>query len=176
MYFLAGLCPEEISIEVQNFKVWMQLHYGCKVALKSPSHITFIPPFWFRQSEEELLIQTLNDYDPVIESVLIDLTGFSHFSNRVIFIETKNNVQLNQLKESIENHFRKAVGAVIKTDERKFHPHVTIANRDLKPGDFNSAWQHFASKKYSANFLLNKLSLMKHVQSKWQVVAEKIFQ
>lgn len=46
MYFVAIVCPGQINEKVEQFKQWMKDRFGCVVAMKSPAHITLIPPFW----------------------------------------------------------------------------------------------------------------------------------
>ena len=60
MYYLAIVCPDELNKKILSFKLWMQEKFDCKVALKSPAHITLIPPFWFAAEEEDILLQALH--------------------------------------------------------------------------------------------------------------------
>ena len=45
MYFIALVAPEEINTPILKWKTWFRDNFGCTVALKSPAHITLIPPF-----------------------------------------------------------------------------------------------------------------------------------
>ncbi|HEY6506286.1 MAG TPA: hypothetical protein VIZ28_20055, partial [Chitinophagaceae bacterium] len=44
MYYVALLCSPETDGKVQQFKYWMRERFGCTAALRSPAHITLIPP------------------------------------------------------------------------------------------------------------------------------------
>jgi 2'-5' RNA ligase len=151
----------------------MRDHFGCRVALKSAAHITLIPPFWFDYTSESLLTATLQSFQTDKIPLDIQLYDFFHFSNRVIFITVNENHRLGGLRKETEDHFIQPFPGIIKPDDRAFHPHVTIANRDIKPGDFIRAWEHFSREKLEENFCATTISLLKLSLEKWNVLAEK---
>ena len=173
MYFVGIVCPGELDKKVHQFKIWMLEHYGCKVALRSPAHITLVPPFWFDESGEDLLLQTLSSFHSDARELVVGLNDFSHFSKRVLFIQILYNNGLNIIKSATELHFRRSLGDIIKLDDRPFTPHITIANRDLKPSDFIKAWEHFSKKSFDDSFHTSHISLLKLGTEKWNVIAEK---
>lgn len=173
MYYVAVLCPPVINETIEQHKLWMNSHFGCTVALKSAAHITIIPPFWLKHEAEQLLIDTLHSFQTDKLPVEIQLNGFSHFGNRVIFAGVAENHRLGSLRKETEDHFILPFKNIIKPDDRPFHPHVTIANRDIKPADFNKAWEHFSGRQLQENFHTNTLSLLKLTEGKWGVITEK---
>jgi 2'-5' RNA ligase len=175
MFFIAVICPPEIDKKIQAYKLWMRDRFGCTAALKSPAHITLIPPFWLHNEKEQRLIDTVHCFQSQIQSFKIHLQQFSHFSNRVIFAAVQENHQLGSLRKAVEDHFIVPFHEDIKPDDRPFHPHVTIANRDIKPGDFNKAWEHFKRKSFDEQFEVKTISLLKLTPGKWNVIAEQIF-
>jgi len=172
MYFVAILCPRHVNEKVLLFKNWMKEQFGCVVALKSPAHITLVPPFWLSEAKEGLLLQALQSFGSKIDGLQIELDGFSHFGKRVLFASVKDNPHLNELKSQVQAHFIKSFGTSIKKDDRPFHPHITIANRDLKPSDFEKAWQHFNTKTFHESFLANSIFLLKLRSGRWHVIGE----
>jgi len=56
--------------------------------------------------------------------------------------------------------------------ERPFHPHVTIAGRDLKERDFATAWAYFQSQTYEAAFEANAISLLVNTDTGWEIEAD----
>ena len=170
MYYVAIVCPEQINEKIQQFKQWMKDRFGCMVAMKSPAHITLIPPFWLAHEREIELINTLQLFSSNFGSNKIDLDGFSHFGKRVLYIQVKENILLGELKNQAERHFMLRIGDAIKKDERPFHPHITIANRDMKPAHFEKAWEHFSNKNFSESFDISSISLLKLSQARWNVI------
>jgi len=59
MYYVAIVCPDNLNNKIKGFKLWMQEKFGCTVALKSPAHITLIPPFWFKGDDENMLLEAI---------------------------------------------------------------------------------------------------------------------
>ncbi|MDX2048706.1 MAG: 2'-5' RNA ligase family protein [Chitinophagaceae bacterium] len=175
MYYIAIVCPEEINKKVLDYKLWMRDRFGCTVALKSPAHITLIPPFWLAEEREKELHAALQSFSGYNSKPEIQLDNFSRFGKRVLFIHVKENPALEELKKQAENHFVKSFTDVIRIDERPFHPHVTIAGRDLKPGDFVKAWPYFAQKKFEEIFFVSNISLLKLEDGKWNVIGENNF-
>jgi 2'-5' RNA ligase len=173
MYYLAIVCPAEVNEKVLQFKFRMKEQFGCVVALRSPAHITLIPPFWLEEAKETELLQALQTFSIDLDKPEINLEGFSHFSKRVLFINVKENAALEEIKKQTEKYFIKQFGDCIKTDDRPFHPHVTIANRDLKPSDFIKAWEHFSKKEFKKTFSAQTISLLKLGPDKWNIIGEK---
>ena len=58
----------------------------------------------------------------------------------------------------------------IKRDNRSFHPHVTIATRDLHKKAFYEAWEIFKKETYKASCRIKGISLLKHNEKNWDVV------
>ena len=175
MYFIAIVCPPGPDNKILQYKNWMREHFGSVVALRSPSHITLIPPFWLEENKENNLKQAFQDIKIDLPELEISLDGFSHFGKKRLFARLQNNPSLEELKKNLENHFIAYFGDVIKKDVRPFHPHITIASRDLKPCDFEKAWQHFLNKTVKEKFLSQTISLLKLLDGKWHIIDQKIW-
>lgn len=173
MYYVAVVCPPEIDEKVLQYKHCMRERFGCKAALKSPAHLTLIAPFWLEEDLEQPLKETTQQFQSAISPFEIRLNNFDHFSNRVLFVHTEANESLAQLQFETTKHFQQQFPADVKTDNRPFHPHVTIANRDMSPSAFLKAWEHFSKEDYSASFIADKISLFKLSTGKWDVIFEQ---
>ncbi len=167
MYFVAIMCPPGLDQYVRQFKYLMREQFGCVVALRSPAHITIIPPFWLDLNEERKLQETLQAFRSDSNELIIQLDGFSSFGKRVLFIRVLENPELEEIKKQAEQHFARG------KDDRPFHPHISIASRDLKPGDFEKAWLHFSNKNCKENFSSKSISLLKLTEGNWKVISEK---
>ena len=173
MYFVAIVCPPELDKKILKFKKWVKDRYGPVVALKSPAHITLIHSFWLDESREMNLQNTFERFKFEVGELEIQLDGFSFFCKRTLFIRVHKDPTLSKLKQLVGNHFATSFGDAIKIGDQPFQPHVTIANRDIKPGDFEKAWQHFEKIKFAEKFCCSAISLLKLVAGKWQVIGEK---
>ncbi len=164
-YFIAVIPPEPIATDIYKLKEYVRDTYQSKGALNSPTHITLHMPFEFK--DEERLVTTLDHFQ--VEPFNIELRDFGCFEPRVIFIDVVKNEALNSLQTRLMSFCKKELN-VFNADygDRAFHPHVTIAFRDLKKPGFYGAWKEFQSRKYSANFQCHKISLLKHDGRIWQ--------
>jgi 2'-5' RNA ligase len=106
------------------------------------------------------------------QSFQIKIEDFSSFlNNKVIFINPQPSVPLVTLQQSIIRQFKKEFPEItISQLEKDFHPHITVAYRDLTAGRFADAWSEYRSKKYSAVFPVNGFHLLQHDTKRWNII------
>jgi 2'-5' RNA ligase len=172
MYFIAVTAPPAVNEEVLSWKNFMQEQYGCKAALKSPAHITLVPPFNMDVNEQVFLENCMKRFSAQAAPFTVTLKNFSSFAPRVLYVDVVNNHDLEQLKLGLEKHLLSFSSFPIKIDSRPFHPHVTIANRDLGKQDYYKAWEVFQHKQYEATFAVEKISLMLLKGNAWAIAYE----
>ena len=56
-----------------------------------------------------------------------------------------------------------------------FHPHITVAFRDLKKSQFVKAWEEFEHKEFNDTLLTTSFSLLKHNGKIWEVYKKYSF-
>jgi 2'-5' RNA ligase len=176
MYFIALAAPQEINDNVLKWKQFMKDRFECTVALRSPAHITLIPPFWMEDVSENNLKNTINEFAIQQTSFEITLLGFDAFKPRVIYVNVLPNEALQKLQAQLQVFLIQTKLFPIKKEKRPFHPHVTIAARDLHKKAFREAWDIFQQKRYRADWIANSISLLKHNQKKWDVVFTSHFE
>jgi len=137
--------------------------------LKSPAHITLVPPFWLEEDLEVDLLSDISNFARTKSAFEIILHDFDSFKPRVIFLSVNENDQLSAIHRSLNDYLYSLSKYPIKKESRPFHPHVTIANRDLRKKDFGPAFEHFKSINYSASFKTDSISLLKHNGTAWEV-------
>ena len=169
MYFIAIKVPEAIDKEVLQWKHLMRDRFGCIVALKSPAHITLISPFWMQVDLQSALETAMTEFSTTQKSFPVTLRNFDCFRPRVIFVHVETSEFLDALKGGLEDHILKN-GFAVKRETRVFHPHITIANRDLHKRDFATAWEHFTKKRFTASFIADGITLLKHNGTRWESV------
>jgi len=170
MYFIALVAPQEINEKVLTWKNYMKEHHGCVVALRSPAHVTLIPPFWMDESKQSTLISNITEFSTDKNSFDIGLKNFSCFKPRVIYIQVEPNDRLQQIHRELVEFLISKSTVPIDVDERPFTAHLTIATRDLHKKAFHEAWEVFKEKKYQASWNVKGISLLKHDEKKWEVI------
>jgi 2'-5' RNA ligase len=174
MYFIAQVLPADLNARVLNYKQMMLDKFGCKVGLKSPAHITIIPPCWIEEEREKELINDVGNICQGSSSFTLRTKDFSAFKPRTIFIDVEVNDALKQMKEAADDYFRKK-DYKIKMEDRPFKPHITIATRDLHKKAFAEAWPLFADKEFNETWVATGLSLLKHNRKDWDVIYTAAF-
>jgi 2'-5' RNA ligase len=176
MYFIAIVAPESIEQQVLKWKQFMKEEFDCSVALRSPAHITLIPPFWMDDELEIKIKKSIAVFSNTQTGFEINLKNFSTFKPKVIFVDVVPNKKLNELQTSFQESLINTKIFPISVDKLPFHPHVTIATRDLRKKTFFEAWKIFSEKKFEAVWIVNSISLLKHNQKNWEVIFTSHFQ
>ncbi len=170
LYFIALIPEEDICEEVTEFKEYAARHFDSAHALSSPPHITLISPFRWNAEEEQKLKTVLQIFAADQPSVLINLNGFDHFGERVIFVDVEESEKLQQLQQDLSIQLKQTLG-LPTDDERPFRPHMTVAFKDLSRNKFPKAWEHYQRLDYERTFLADQLFLLRHEEKRWRIEA-----
>lgn len=169
LYFIAIVPPEPIAAEITAIKEEMAITYRTKAALRSPPHITLHMPFRLEDKKLPELQEFLEGFARSLLPFEIYLKNFGAFPPRVIFVGMEANEKLQQLQHLLLRGMRRALN-IFNGDykQKAFHPHMTVAFRDLKPANFREAWEVYRYKTLSFDFTLKALWLLKHNGQKWE--------
>ncbi|PWI33383.1 hypothetical protein DI392_11050 [Vibrio albus] len=141
LYFIGIVFEKKISSRIQALKEMAKTQFSSRKALRSPAHITLAAPFHY-DTQEILSVKTA-----IAEmgnaSFPIHLSGVGKFGKRVIFVRTDSDKELSGYRNRLEQKLRPFS---IDTRTKKFHPHVTIAFKDLKEEVFQAAYDYFQDK------------------------------
>lgn len=170
MYYIAHVLPPQLNGPIQHIKEDLHQQFGCAVGLKSPAHITLIPPFWLAPDKEQLLLSELKKLAATAAPFALRTTGFDSFGKRTFFIALEASSALQQLKVAADDVFTGNPAFELKKEARPFHPHITLATRDIKPADFTAAWNLYHQQPVTYEWLANSVSLLRHNGKKWDVI------
>lgn len=172
-YFIACVPPPPIFDHVTGFKEYFKSRYQSKASLNSPPHITLHMPFEWRAKSADKLISSLDTFFKNETPVQIHLKNFGSFPPRVIFVNVGHAPGLSAMQKRLTQHCKRDLN-LFNADyqDRSFHPHMTIAFRDLKKAAFELAWKEFQSKNFDGDFYTRQISLLKHSGSKWEIFKE----
>jgi 2'-5' RNA ligase len=174
LFFIAIIPPEPIKSEVQKLKEDFAKTYGAKHALKSPPHITLIPPFKIGAQSEPAVNEFLKEKALETSYFKMGIKDYSCFKPRVIFLNPLLCRELVLMQNRLENAFyaRFPFGSL---SPRPYHPHLTIAFRDLTAKMFYEAWPRYKGQAYEAEFLVDRLWLLRHNGQIWEAYKEFVF-
>jgi 2'-5' RNA ligase len=99
--------------------------------------------------------------------------NFSCFAPRVIFINVTENEALRNFQHQL-HRFCKVELDVFNAQykDMAFHPHLTLAFRDLKKPMFEKAWKEFKDKEFKGSFAAKQFTLLKHNGKVWESFME----
>lgn len=170
-YFVAIVLPEPCLSKVEAIKKDLQKQYGLKGALRCPAHITLHRPFVWDETKEERLINTLRAFEGG-DQFGIQLQNFNFFTPRVVYVDVHAEPALDELYRKLVKHVKQNLHLFNEADDlRGFHPHVTIASRDLKKKEFSALYERFSRSEFECRFKVEAFSLLK-LMDRWQVLAD----
>lgn len=175
LYFVAILPPKDQSDQISELKKYCQTHFASSHALRSPPHVTLHMPFKWKENKRAALDTCLEQVAETTTPFEVQLKNFDYFEPRVVFVDVLPNDKLKALQHRLAQKMRRDLNLYnAEYKDRPFHPHMTIAFRDLKKPKFYEARKHFSTQQIELTFSTQNLALLKHNGSIWEV--EKWFE
>lgn len=172
-YFVAVIPPPPAYEETLALKEYFKEKYNTKAALNSPPHITLHMPFMWNEEKEAKLVAKLAEFAGQCDPIKVCLDNFASFPPRVIFIGVTESDALDNLQRRLHQFFKRELDIFnANYQDRPFHPHLTLAFRDLKKAQYHLAWKEFSEKEYKSEFMADKIALLKHNGKRWDVLKE----
>jgi 2'-5' RNA ligase len=170
LYFIALVPGQELLDRIREIKEEIAGRFLSKAVLRSPAHITLHMPFQWREDREDRLREVMQEIAGQTPHFSLQLHGFAAFKPRVIYVDVNASESLVDLHKKTERQLRRKLhifGASWK--DRAFHPHMTVAFRDLRPANFDEAWKEFKDRSFEAAFPVSDICLLKHHEKRWEV-------
>jgi 2'-5' RNA ligase len=168
-YFIAIVPPDDVSGQITACKQEVADGFGSKHALRSPPHITLFMPFLAKEKKIAAVEQELRVFAKQHSGFEIQLDGFSCFEPRVVFVRVRDATELTNCFEDIRSTMKRLGLHHPDYKNRGFHPHITIAFRDLSKPTFYQVWEHFKERPWQQTFQAAGISLLKHTGNVWEV-------
>lgn len=169
LFYIAILPNETIAEQITDFKLFAKSNFDTQRALTSPPHITIIQPFRLKKGVDITDLQhTIDAFCSTQKPFNVTLRNFGKFDNRVIFVAVLPNAALENMWRKL--HLILAEAYQIKQRRATFHPHITIAFKDLDEAKFPEAWEHYSTIEFHANFEMRQLAILKHNGHFWEII------
>jgi len=168
LYFIAIVPPKPICQQVKGLKEALRESYGLRHALKSPAHVTLQMPFRREATFEASLLPALSCFAEVQKSFEVHIADFGSFAPRVLFLNISPHDPFLRIRNGLQEQL-KMLGFSEQEFAGPFHPHMTLANRDLKADIFPQVWQSYAERAFRAVFVAEYLTLLKHNGKQWDL-------
>ena len=176
-YFLAIVPPSPVYEEAWKVKEYFRDNYHCKAPLRSPPHITLHMPFLWKEQKENKLIGLLGEVANEQKPFEVVLDGFGAFPPRVIYIKIKESQALSDFQKKLTKLTKRKLQLFNSSHkDQPYHPHMTVAFRDLKKPFFLQAWKEFEAKSFTGTFEVDHFCLLKHDGKRWHVHYQFVWQ
>lgn len=171
LYFIALIPPAPLKDEIQELKLEIKDRFGSKHSLNAPPHITLLSPFRFEDEHLDQLHSLMDDFAQRFDPLEIQFLNFSTFPPRVIFIDVIKSPKFTEVQSQLEELARSHTELFnYNYDERPFHPHLTLAFKDLSKSDFYEVWKEFENREFQKSFSATELYLLRHNGDEWEVI------
>lgn len=167
LFYIALIPPDPLRSEVTAMKEQLKEEYGLKHALRSLPHITLVPPFRMDTETHQELSRLLSRLAQEQDPFPLRLDGFEVFGNRVIYIRIDQDDRLMEAQEVLASACSRLLGKRPGPD-RPYHPHLTLAHRDLTPELFLEIWPLFEEQTFERDFVADTYYLMRHRGTHWE--------
>ncbi|WP_338220445.1 2'-5' RNA ligase family protein [Algoriphagus sp. oki45] len=171
-YFLALVPPAEILEKAESIKQEIRGKFNVKYALKSPAHITLKMPFSYNEAKEAVLCEQLSVFASRFKPFKVELGKINTFGKRVIFLGVEPSAPLLLLQSALKSFCKKELNLVDELSDRNYHPHMTLAFKDLKATKFDDVLGLAKSKEFDAEFIAKGFYLLKRADGKWKIHRE----
>ncbi|MCS7035877.1 MAG: 2'-5' RNA ligase family protein [Saprospiraceae bacterium] len=173
LLFIAIMPSRAVQEEVTAMKQYIADKWGPRHALKSPAHITLQPPFQWSEEAMPELKERLRHFASAQKPFWVVLNDYGAFAPKVFFIKPELSPQIKTLFARLRKTLETELHFVYdKKNERPFHPHMTLAHRDMPPTVFDQIWADFQERPYYRTFAVNSLALLRWMGDCWEVHEE----
>ena len=176
LYYIAVVLPSPQADAVKTLQNRAHTAYHSRAALRSPPHITLQAPFRLALDQVGGLKQILTEFASSYSSFSIELGGFGCFPPRVVFVRVIENQALSLIQHDLTKKLTEH--QIVGSGEqalRAFHPHITIAFRDLIQRHFRSLWDEVEHKSFVDRFTAGGITLLRHDGKIWTAEADFLF-
>ena len=175
LYFIAIIPPRPLREEIRAIKERIRDRFGAGHALKSPAHITLQMPFKRKPSDEGRLSAELKRFSLAEKGFMVIPDGYGAFQPRVIYISVANPEPVRSLHKRLREMLLTELDFSQEEIKEEFHPHISVATRDLARSAFSEAWPEFRDEKFTGEFWVGSIFLLKHNGRNWDIHEEYLF-
>lgn len=130
-------------------------------------------PFRWRMDRVRVLRESMATAAKGLAPVSLVLRDFACFAPRVIYVDVEHSDALHALRRDLVRQMRRDL-KLLNADYKDlpFHPHMTVAFRDLNKARFAEAWEDFSARSFAAAFVAEQLTVLRHTGERWEVWEE----
>ena len=162
--------PEPLFSFVKEEQNFIAQKWNVRQALRTPPHITLIPPISLDEGESEELDRISKEIASLHPSFRLKVTRYEAFSPKVIYLKPSFPHVLRVLyTDLMDAILAKIPHAMQKYPYESFVPHITIAYRDLDPLRFKEVWKYYKNKKVNFSVDIEQICILDNTADGWVI-------
>ncbi len=169
-YFIAWIPEYRIIRKIQHLKEQLRDQFGLKKSLNADPHITLVKPFELPASGLPVLEKALHAFSLGQSPFELKIEGINSFGQHVLFIDVEHTHALPKLREALLVALQESSLFTEVTRDGQFHPHITLATKDLKPSLFYEVRNFVAQKPISEKCIVTNISLLQYQNKRWKSI------
>ena len=170
LQLIAIVLPEPLFSFVRDQQNFIAEKWDCRHALRTPPHITIIPPLAITPEEINGLQEIAGEVAAKCNSFSLAVKGYGAFKPRVIFIKPELPPGLSDLYQNWRDALMKTFPHVLgKYPDKPYHPHITLAHRDVDRKQFDEMWNLYENKKIDISIEINQFCILGHGKNGWEI-------
>lgn len=170
LYMVALVPPKQLVDRLEEVRQEFASNYKCKAALKTPVHLTLVPPFQLESDKESELVIALKAGEE-LNRFAIELKDYGNFlENEVLFVSVNPSVELSVLQKAVKGWVHEGFEISEKYhNHEEYQPHITIGRKDIPKGRFADAVKEYSDLSFTAKFENKAFYLWKHNGKAWEI-------
>ena len=107
----------------------------------------------------------------------IEFTGYGCFKNSVIYMDMVVSSQIENLYREWRTALETGMPHLLKRyPDRPYHPHLTLAHRDVSPEVFKLMWEYYKEREHKTSVTFRSFGILHQQPAKWVVEEEFFFE
>lgn len=169
-YFIAIVPEGGIQEKATALKLQLKEKFNLKYALRSPAHVTLKMPFLWNEAKEDRLRSELGLFFQRQLPFHLRIKGIGKFSERVIYIKISESEELRRLQNELVMMCKTQLNLTQELSDYAYHPHMTVAFKDVKKGRFEEYLEFVKSNSFSGQMTVDQIALLKRENGRWAVL------
>jgi 2'-5' RNA ligase len=169
-YFIAIVPGGDVQERATELKMQLREDFNLKYALRSPAHVTLKMPFLWNEAKEDRLTDKLGDFFKEKPSFSLQFRKIGNFADRVIYIKVEEKKELFDLQQQLVEFCKVGLNLTQELSDYAYHPHMTVAFKDVKKKMFAEYLGFVKSQGFSARMEVREIALLKKEGARWAVV------
>lgn len=172
-FFVAVMADESLAARIETFRAWARETLGCRSGQRTPPHVTLVPPFALPPGSLDGLVSVLTAAALAAVPFVARVEGFNSFGERTLFARVVPGPDWDSLRDvvyGVASSQRPVLAARFPHPRVPFHPHLTIANRDIPPGSARAALSELRARGFSAEMPVDHIALLQFEGGAWREV------